>query len=375
MFGPRRKPRSHDSSRKRFRFAVSQFCALMLAASVAALLQLPLASDLIAEAAAPPPPSELTQFRTASSRTFDNHDGTFTSALYSGRIHYRDEQGAFRPISSALIPSQEPGYAFENEANSFRAFFKPQLQSNYLQLALGSRSFLLSLPSAAESSAQTRPRGLSYPAVFPGVELRYELQPDGLKESLLLANAQVPLSYRFLLSPPVGARVHAVQRADGAWAFYLAPQARPAFVLDPPWASEAEGPDARRRHASLAVTRVGSDFALDLTLDGAWLRDPARQFPVRVDPTITIQPPFQDASFDFNCLGCSAVTSDRLSIGSSSGISGSATWRSALHFSLADIPPGASVSSAKLKLYFDGSCVAIIGPTCGARVTRSTLCA
>ena len=343
---------------------LGQIVALIVALAAVALVQVPLAADTIAEAITPPPPSELVQFRTLSSRTFDNHDGTYTTSAYSGRIHYRDDQGMLRPISSALVPSQEPGYAYENEANSFRAFFKSQFDSDYLQLALGSDAFLLSLQGAAQSQAQTRARGISYSDVFPGVDLRYELQPDGLKETLLLQNAQVPLSYRFLLSPPPGARIHADQRDDGSWAFYLARQARPVFVLDAPWASEADEPVARRRHAALAVSRQGSDFVLDLTLDGTWLHDPARQFPVRVDPTMTIQPPFQDASFDFACPGCAGVTSDRLSIGTVAGADSNPIWRSALQFSLADIPDGASISSAKVKLYFDGTCLPS-GTPCG----------
>src|SRR5207302_1308015 len=64
------------------------------------------------------------------------------------------------------------------------------------------------------------------------------------------------------------------------------------------------------------------------------------------------------------CPSCKGVTGDRLSIGVSNiGVPGP-TWRAALQFNLADIPAGASVSSANLKLYFDGTCVGI-GPACG----------
>jgi RHS repeat-associated protein len=343
---------------------VAQVGAALLAAAVFLFVQIPLAADSIAHATPPPPPTELTQLRTASAQVFDNHDGTYTTSAYSGRIHYSDEEGNFRPISSALVPSQEPGYAFENEANSFRAFFKSQLEGDYLRLAPEARSFRLSLAGAAQSQAQPRQRGISYPSVFPGVELRYDLQPDGIKESLLLADAQVPLSYHFVLSPPAGAHVHAVERNDGSWAFFMAPHARSVFILEAPWAAESGLLFPSVHHASLDVTRSGGDFHVDLGLDASWLQDPLRQFPVHVDPSITIQPPFQDASFNFNCTTCTGVTADRLSIGTTSGV-GFQKWRSALQFSLADIPPGASISSAKLKLYFDGTCLTVTGPACG----------
>jgi RHS repeat-associated protein len=343
----------------------AQGAALLLTAFVVFFLRVPLSGDTIAKATPPPPPDELVQYRTASSRTFDNHDGTYTTAAYSGPIQYRDDEGNFQAISSALVASGETGYAYENEANRFRALFRQQTGADFLALeSWGGRRFRLRLQDAAQSTAQTRPRGLNYPGVFPGVDLRYELQPDGVKETLLLANAQVPTSYRFLLSAPEGARINAVQQSDGSWALYMAPHARPALVLEAPWLSERGDPAPAAPHSSLDVTRVGQDFQLDLSLDGAWLSDPQRQFPVRVDPSLTIQPPTQDASFDFACATCAGVASDRLPIGKSN-ISPSPIWRSALQFSLADIPPGASVSSATLKLYFDGTCVPITGATCG----------
>jgi RHS repeat-associated protein len=348
-------------SRRQGRAWFAQLGALALALAVASILELPLAATTTAAADPPPPPSELVGQRTASSRTFDNHDGTYTTSLYSGPVHYRDAQGAWRPISSAVVPTTESGYGFENQANRFRMLFKSTSANDFLALETGGARFRVTLQNAAQVAAQAGPRKVTYPGVFSGIDLRYDLRPDGVKETLLLQNAQAPTSYRFLLTPPASARIHAAQRADGSWAFFMAPHARPVFVIDAPWAAENDEPVANRSHASLAVTRIGDVFALDLSIDGQWLRAPGRQFPVRLDPTITIQPTIQDASFDFGCLGCAGVSSDRLSIGTE-GLS--TKWRSALQFSLADIPAGASVSSAKLKLYFDGTCLLGSG-TCG----------
>ena len=352
-------------ARKTWEATAGQFGALVFAAIVAALVQVPFAADQIAEADTPPPPSEVLQARTISSRTHDNHDGTYTTSLYSGPVHYRDAQGRWRSISSAVVPTTESGYGLQNEANRFRTLFKSTLANDYLALETSGGRFRVSLQNAVQVGVQTGPRRVIYPGVFAGVDLRYELRPDGLKETLLLQNAQAPTSYRFLLTPPANARIHAAQSRDGSWAFFMAPHARPVFVIDAPWAAEDDEPDSRRSHASLAVTRIGDVFALDLSVDSTWLRAPGRQFPVRLDPTITIQPTFQDASFNFACPGCSGVASDRLSIGTGSTGLATSTWRSALQFSLADIPPGATISNAKLKLYFDGACVAAPGPTCG----------
>ena len=355
-----RYPRRHG------RAWLAQLGALALTLGVVSLLELPLGATRTATADTPPPPSELVGQRTASSRTLDNHDGTYTTSLYSGPVHYRNAQGQWRPISSAVIPTTESGYGFQNEANRFRTFFKSTSANDFLALETAGGRFRVTLQNATQVSGQAGPREITYPGVFSGVDLRYGLRPDGVKETLFLQNAQVPTSYRFLLTPPANARIHARQGVDGSWAFFMAPHARPVFVIDAPWASENDEPDSRRRNAALAVSRMGDVFALDLSVNETWLRAPGRQFPVRLDPTITIQPTIQDASFDFACPGCSGVASDRLSIGTGSIGFSTNTWRSALQFSLADIPPGATISNAKLRLYFDGSCVSAPGPVCGS---------
>ena len=57
---------------------------------------------------------------------------------------------------------------------------------------------------------------------------------------------------------------------------------------------------APERRASLSVSRQGSSFSIDLTVDSAWLHDSRRHFPVLVDPTLTVQPDTQDADFTWN---------------------------------------------------------------------------
>src|SRR4051794_23434052 len=94
------------------RSRIGELGAFLLSVVVVALLELPLAAG--PAAASRQTASELYNYRTASSRTYDNHDGTFTTKLFSGPVHYRDSEGVWRPISSSLVPSQEPGYAWQN---------------------------------------------------------------------------------------------------------------------------------------------------------------------------------------------------------------------------------------------------------------------
>ena len=203
---------------------------------------------------------------------------------------------------------------------------------------------------------------LIYDNVFPGVDLEYRLLPDGVKETLILDDASAPAHYRFYLDALKDVPVEIEEMENGGWAFYVAPKPEPAFVLQPPYAFDS-GPSSRSRdgHASLDVKKVGGRYAVDLAIDARWLHDADRQFPVYLDPTITIQPPSLDANFIANCAGCTPWDYETIWVGTDSD-----TWRGAYKFDLSSIPVGANVTDAQLKSYYTGECVYTGSYTCGS---------
>jgi len=295
---------------------------------------------------------ELPELRTRSSNTYRNEDGTRTTVVALGSVNYLDPLGLWLPISTAVIPAIErPGYAWQNEANQFRLFFRQVPTSEYLRLETQDEAVALTLEDA-NPLAQALPEGsrLTYGGVFPGVDLRYTMLPDGLKETLVLADAAAPAHYRFRLSAPEGARLRAERRGDGSWTF-SEPLGAMLFTIAAPTARDsAQEPEypRRARHASMDVEQVGGEFLIDLTLDSAWLGDPARQFPVFLDPSITVQPDDYDAVFEGNCPSCPSEDYGELYIGSDDQ---SSYW-SGLKFSLASLPSDAFVLDGKLDLWF-----------------------
>jgi RHS repeat-associated protein len=337
--------------------------ALVAAFSVLALVQFPLASGSLARATAQPPPDELIQRRTETSKTFDNHDGTYTRVLYSGPVHYRDAH-QWRPISSEIVAADESGYAWRNEANSFQTLFKSTMADDFLRFRVGGRAFSFSLENAAQSSVQRRQFGLTYPAVFDGVNLRYDLLSDRVKETLVIQNAQAPLHYRFLLKPPDGMELRAHRLQDDSWGIFRAHRAAPVFVFAPPALSEQGEALPVTDKVSMTVSDNDGQLAIDLSVDGDWLHDPQRTFPIRLDPTITVQPVVQDATVVATAPNSYPTLDDRLGMGVATAPPGT-KYRAALQFDLGDIPAGANITDAQLKLYFDGTCVPVLGSQCG----------
>ncbi len=73
------------------------------------------------------------------------------------------------------------------------------------------------------------------------MNLVYRLTTVGLKEAIVLENAQAPSSYSFLLHPASGQQLTAKNQPDGSWAF-LNSDGSTAFRLAAPAVSESANP-------------------------------------------------------------------------------------------------------------------------------------
>ena len=295
-----------------------------------------------------PAPGEIADRRTRLSRTDRDATGKLTTTISTQPMHYKDATGRWQPIDTRLARSRDGGYDWAATANSFQTRFKDTLAGGYLRLDLAGGQFTLSMAGAASSKATVDGRGLTYPQVRPGVDLRYELSASAVKETLLLADATVPTAYRFGLTTPSGTTV--VSRADGSIELRAAGRTQPLLTLPAPTVADAPGragdaAEQVRGVTGLAATEVRPGlFDVDLSVDAEWLRSPQRRFPVALDPTFLIQPSSSDATFFATCPTCAGAQWPELWIGTGS----TTAYRAAVKFDLSAVPVGARVDSAVL---------------------------
>ncbi|WP_433649102.1 DNRLRE domain-containing protein [Micromonospora zamorensis] len=306
--------------------------------------------------AAPPlKVGELPERNTVTSITRRNGNGTYSTAVYSTPVNYRASDGSMRRIDPTLHPIDEDGYAWRSGANAYEARFKKTAGGDVVQFRAGDRTLLMRAEGTAARPAERDAAQITYRRAWPGADLRYEVGPTGVKETIDLSGADSPTSYRFRLAPADdGAPISAHRRPDGSYLLEGAGLGTPPVVLAAPTVEESGtgGADATTSaKPKLAVIQDGKGLALTLSLDAAWLRAPGRQFPVHLDPTLSIQPAVEDATF---LAGTSTApwTRGYLYIGTDTN-----TYRGAVQFDLDAVPAGAQITDAKLGLYFDGTCV------------------
>ncbi|TCM48856.1 DNRLRE domain-containing protein [Kribbella sp. VKM Ac-2568] len=301
---------------------------------------------------------ELTARRTPTSKVFQLADGRTEAELSSEPVNFQAADGTLQPIDTTVKASRAAGFGLANETNSFRSFFGNRADQ-LVRFDLDGRGLTLGAPDGSKAlSPKVSGDTVTYPDVFGDADLVYQVGPDQLKESIVLASAPADPTYRFSLKL---AGVKAAQQPDGSIVF--SPQSgvgRPLFTMPRPFMTDARDDAASPYGKAFSdkvtqtVTQRGANIDITVRADAGWLNSADRQFPVVIDPTIAVEPApdqAQDAMVDSG-----APTTNYGGItGLYAGTTASAKRRSLLKFDISSVPPGTTVDSAQLKLYFDQS--------------------
>jgi RHS repeat-associated protein len=226
---------------------------------------------------------ELVSRREANRRTYVNPDGTETTEVATQPLNFRAPDGTWQPIDSTLRRS---GASWRNAAGAVEVQLADTADAAELaRVSFDSGHALgFGLSGAVRSVPRITGDTATYPAVRPGVDLELTAQSGGVKETLVLRSADAPHSYLFplylngLTAELVAGRV--VLRDDAAVVRAVIPA---GYMLDA--GTPERGPAPSTGVTYRLVSSAGRP-ALEVTLDSAWLRDPARVYPVRVDPSV-----------------------------------------------------------------------------------------
>ena len=233
-------------------------------------------------------PREVVALRTSHAKTFLNPDDqTYLARIWNAPIHYRDSQGRWQDTDNRLVASPSPGYLVENAANAFKARFGGVGRQDMVRFEAGDKWVTLtptgSLRAQTPAIADNR---ITYRGLFEGIDLQYEVTSSGIKENIILAAPPRQNRFAFLLRVSDGVGLE--QQADNSILFRDAAGSDLWRVPVPIMFDQTPGP-AGRAPVSLELTaeRPGV-YRLTLSAADTWLADPARAYPVTIDPAITI---------------------------------------------------------------------------------------
>ena len=324
-----------------------------------------------AETATSPPQviRELTERRTENARHYLLSDGTVRAEIRSSRTSVRDSAGAWQNIDTSLIsvPGED---AVCTHASPVAAEFRSQARGARAARLKGDGWTLeMELLGAAEGVRLAAGSKVRYAGVARDTDLEYECLVDGLKETLFLSSAEAPSTFCFDMRLD---GLQARQAPGGDVALYKPGMSEPTLRIGELVVCDSSTNDAGEpaycTNPTMTIEAVPGGAVATYEIPVEWLADPARVFPVMVDPTLSTY-----ASDDTYVNAKKATTSygsaSTFLCGQATGATG---WkRGFVKFDVSSIPTSSLVESATYSVYQDQHSTTGGAKTYLARVTTA----
>lgn len=241
------------------------------------------AEEAPVEAAVPPGATELPEKRTATSDTYELHSGMLETRIYGTPVNYEDAEGEWQPIEEGL--EEEAGGEIVNGANSVEVSLPSELQEGLARVTIGDQWIGSRLLATETEPAEVSEGAAVYESPEADTSFEYTTLPEGVKEEIELEGPASPSSFRYELTASSG--LHAEMTEDGSVVF-RDEHGEVVATLPAPTVADAESVAPTSEHVSYQLSRrEDGAWVLTVAVDPEWLEAPQREFPVRIDPTIT----------------------------------------------------------------------------------------
>ena len=238
---------------------------------------------------------EVTDKRDENTKVFERRDGSYTAVITSEPIHY-DDNGEWKEIDNTLVRTNNK---ITNKENNFSVDFPTSIDSNStVSVADGDStlSFLMNNigTSAAvidNSAVEGTPEllqsintgsAVEYKNIADNTNLKYELNSDALKESIILnSKPTAAKEYSYTVSSSGSMTLN----SDGSVNVYDNSEVK--FIISAPYMFDAENNTSYDVSVSL-TENSDSTYTLKYVPNSEWLLSKDRVYPVTIDPTVKV---------------------------------------------------------------------------------------
>ncbi len=296
---------------------------------------------------------------SASSDVYQNPDGSYTRKVFDGPVNFRAGDGSWTPIDTNLAKGGNGRW--RQKANGVGVDFAAAADDGLLVSVRvdAGHSVGYGLSGAAKVTPTVSGSTVTYAGVLPGTDVVLTSRPGGEEESLVLHSADVATSWVFPLRlQGVSPRLNAdgsVDFLDGGGGVVAS---IPHGVMSDSKFDPRSGQPASSRAVSYSLTTVAGGPALVMSVDPGWLADPARVFPVVVDPSLNLTSGF--STFAATSLPGNNAGSSLLRVGTSDGGVSVKAYSFLQFASFGSTFNGATLNSVSLNLFdvWAGTCTA-----------------
>jgi hypothetical protein len=329
--------------------ALAVFGTALLSQAPAARAATPPSSE--PSAAVWTPGSEVLSMRDRWGSTVEGAtEGTYVSTIYSKPRNFQAADGSWQPIDLTVKATMGGLRPTANDLVPELALTGSASQLVDMSFA-GAQRLRFGLTGALPVPAVADGTAVHYSGILPGVDARFDLRSGGVKETLVLSSADAPTSFDFPLDL---SGLTAQQADDGSISLVGSDGTRvatmPAGSMSDSFVDPRSGDPAQSDGVRYQL-QTGNDGSpvLHVSLDSAWLHDPARVFPVQVDPSV-YNVAYSDSADD-SYVQSTGGYSDTDTILKSGTFDGNDKSRSFMHFQGVNTFDGRDINSATLNVW------------------------
>ncbi len=253
--------------------------------------------------------SEVEESRDLYSKTYETSQGTNVVISTAVPMHY-EEDGELKDIDNTLVESDADNSVLTNTANAYNvelpekytddSEIKLNYEDNTISFKLlndvnSSNGTVISNDEIdvdktdaesvayAESNINSLTSGITYADVLPDTDVEYNVQPNSLKENIILSN--VPDEDYAIQYELDTAGMAAVLNDDNSISV-VDENSNEVFIIAAPYMVDANDNVSESINVSFEESENG--YILTYSPDYTWLVDENTTYPVNIDPTVTI---------------------------------------------------------------------------------------
>ena len=307
------------------------------------------------EAIGPPPDTipddweagtEIVDQRTATTKAFTGRvPGETETRVYPEPVHYK-EGDRWLTVDSSLKASD--GDSRSAKANDFDLELADSADSSTLaKLTLDSaHSVAFGMDKAAKVKGKAGKKAITYTKVQKSTDVRLTSTNAGVKEELILASPDAPTRFVFPLTlkgltASIDESGDVVYKDSNGKEWARTPH---GYMFDSNVDPLSDEP-AMSNGVTYALIAHGKGTALEVTLDQSWVQDPARVWPITVDPEVH-RTGWADDTYVMSPYNNDYSSDTELKVGTWNG--GANKARSFIHFDTGNLP--GTVTHAELEM-------------------------
>ena len=218
--------------------------------------------------------------RTATTKVFNNPDGSHTAKVSLLPQHFRDPSkgGAWSDVDSTIISDPGRHGWLRTKANSWTARFGPTPSVEFDSASGGIQTMAPVGGAAVAPVVSSDSLSVTYPGVWPNVDLRYVVSPIGVEEDIVVNGPPTRSSFDFA----TGTTAYSVASDGGMTPVGAASDAAP---LSPPVVRGPDGSPVEEAKPSLSAITVDQGQGVRVSVDSAWTPS---AYPYVIDPTFQV---------------------------------------------------------------------------------------